>query len=142
MEKDFIQLPPLRRDTDAKVVATLWEYVQLPEETQKILLSVMKDLNLDNHDMSGVQDRKEAYQQISNEEIADFEEEMKKIISSVIYEACDLVCWVYDHKYNQGWNLQQMINDQKHAEKMIIVVDTLLEKIMADTENNYRGLTS
>lgn len=78
MEKDFIQLPPLRRDTDAKVVATLWEYVQLTEETQKILLSVMKDLNLDNHGMSGVQDMKEAYRQIPHEEIADFEEEMKK----------------------------------------------------------------
>lgn len=142
MEKDFIQLPPLRRDTDAKVVSTLWEYVQLTEETQKILLSVMKDLNLDNHGMSGVQDMKEAYRQIPHEEIADFEGEMKKIISSVIYEACGLVCWVYDHKYNQGWNLQQMINEQRHAEKMIIVVDTLLERIMANRESNYRGLTS
>ena len=27
-ENDYIQLPPLRRDTDLKVVMALWEYVK------------------------------------------------------------------------------------------------------------------
>ena len=28
-ENDYIQLPPLRRDTDLKVVMALWEYVKM-----------------------------------------------------------------------------------------------------------------
>lgn len=27
-ENDYIQLPPLRRDTDLKVIMALWEYIQ------------------------------------------------------------------------------------------------------------------
>ena len=45
-EKDeYIQLPPLRRDTDLEVPIALWEYMKMPDESQKVVLSTMKELN-------------------------------------------------------------------------------------------------
>lgn len=45
-EKDeYIQLPPLRRDTDLEVLIALWEYMKMPDESQKVVLSTMKELN-------------------------------------------------------------------------------------------------
>lgn len=35
MEKEYIQLPALKRDLDADVVKALWAFIQLPEEYQE-----------------------------------------------------------------------------------------------------------
>ena len=32
MENEYIQLPPLKRDTDLRVIMALWEYVRLSDE--------------------------------------------------------------------------------------------------------------
>lgn len=40
-ENDYIQLPPLRRDTDLKVVMALWEYVKMPEESRQKVLAFL-----------------------------------------------------------------------------------------------------
>ena len=34
MEKEYIQLPALKRDLDPDVVKALWAFIQLPEEYQ------------------------------------------------------------------------------------------------------------
>lgn len=44
-EKDYIQLPPLRRDTKQEVIIALWEYMKMPDESQKVVLSEMKEIN-------------------------------------------------------------------------------------------------
>ena len=37
-EKDgYIQLPPLKKDTDPEVLIALWEYMKMPEESQKVV---------------------------------------------------------------------------------------------------------
>ena len=35
MEKEYIQLPALKRDLDPDVVKALWAFIQLPEEYQE-----------------------------------------------------------------------------------------------------------
>ena len=42
-ENDYIQLPPLRRDTDLKVVMALWEYVKMPEESRQKVLAFLDE---------------------------------------------------------------------------------------------------
>lgn len=46
---EYIQLPPLRRDTDLKVIIALWEYVKLPEEMRKNVLSSVVFFIMTNH---------------------------------------------------------------------------------------------
>ena len=50
-ENNYIQLPPLRRDTDLKVVMALWEYVKMPEESRQKVLAFLdeSDLIICNH---------------------------------------------------------------------------------------------
>ena len=38
MEKEYIQLPALKRDLDPDVVKALWAFIQLPEEYQANIL--------------------------------------------------------------------------------------------------------
>ena len=42
-ENDYIQLPPLRRDTDLKVVMALWEYVKMQEESREKVLACLDE---------------------------------------------------------------------------------------------------
>ena len=32
---DFIQLPPIKKDTPSEVVSMIWQYLKLPEESRK-----------------------------------------------------------------------------------------------------------
>lgn len=138
-EKDYIQLPPLRRDTKQEVIIALWEYMKMPDESQKVLLSEMKEIN--NADPGEDIPSPEAYRKLPSENVMEFEEVMKNMIGNIIIESCDLACWVYYHKYIQGWTLEQIVNTKKDAEQFIIVMDILFEKYMdisGEDENHVR----
>ena len=47
-ENDYIQLPPLRRDTDLKVVMVLWEYVKMPEESRQKVFAFLDESEKNN----------------------------------------------------------------------------------------------
>ena len=47
-ENDYIQLPPLRRDTDLKVIMALWEYVKMPEESRQKVLAFLDESENNN----------------------------------------------------------------------------------------------
>ena len=42
---DFIQLPPLRKDTPSDVVAFMWEYMKVPEDSREKVKNLLKDAN-------------------------------------------------------------------------------------------------
>ena len=42
---DFIQLPPLKKDTPADVVAFMWEYMKVPENSREKVKNLLKDAN-------------------------------------------------------------------------------------------------
>ena len=37
---DYIQLPPLKKDTPADVVAFMWEYMKVPEDSREKKLRI------------------------------------------------------------------------------------------------------
>ena len=39
-KNDFIQLPPIKKDTLSEVVSMIWQYLKLPEESRKIILLI------------------------------------------------------------------------------------------------------
>ena len=49
---DFIQLPPIKKDTPSEVVSMIWQYLKLPEESRK---RVKADL-IDVHENCGKED--------------------------------------------------------------------------------------
>lgn len=128
-EKDgYIQLPPLKKDTDPEVLIALWEYMKMPEESQKVVFSTMKELNDCGED--GIFPPPEAYRSLPSENVKQFEKVMKNIIGNMIVEASDMACWVFKHKYVDGLTLEQMLDKDSGVEQYIIAMDILFDKYM------------
>lgn len=130
--KEWIQLPPMKKDTPTEVVEMIWEYLKLPQESRKKVLEQMDEIE----ENSGKPEFKipDLYETISKEEISGIESTMQRIIAGIIAEASGVACWVYVEKYIHEKSLKQMIDEWKDAEKFIIVMDTLFEEYLGAQE--------
>lgn len=81
------------------MVSMIWQYLKLPEESRK---RVKADL-IDVHENCGKEDFKipDLYDIVPKEEIAEFEDIMRKIITGIISEASGIATWVYVQKYEK-----------------------------------------
>ena len=85
---DYIQLPPLKKDTPSDVVAFIWEYMKVPENSREKVKNLLKDAN-----ENGVKISHQAptlYDVVPKEEIAEFEELMRKTINEMLQELPDV----------------------------------------------------
>ena len=69
------------------------------------------------------------YEVIPKEEIAEFEEVMRKTIADIVSEASGVACWVYVQKYVKHRTLDEMLQEWQGGDHFIIVMDTWFEKI-------------
>lgn len=127
---DFIQLPPLKKDTPSEVVSMIWEYLKLSEESRKRVKTELLDIH-ENCEKEDFQ-IPELYDIVPKEEIAEFEETMRKIIAGIISQSSSIACWVYVQKYVNHKTLDEMLQEWKGASQFIIVMDTWFEKLMAE----------
>lgn len=133
-ENEYIQLPPLKRDTDLRVIMALWEYVRLSDEEREHVLTIMNEIKKDKE--SRVLPPLESFQNLPQEEINNFDKVMGKIINDIIVEACDLACWVYRCKFIEGWTLEQMVDEKRDAEQFIVALYYLFEKYIDKPDDN------
>ena len=129
-KNDFIQLPPLKKDTPSEVVSMIWEYLKLSEESRKRVKTELLDIH-ENCEKEDFQ-IPELYDIGPKEEIAEFEETMRKIIAGIISQSSSIACWVYVQKYVNHKTLDEMLQEWKGASQFIIVMDTWFEKLMAE----------
>ena len=100
---DFIQLPPIKKDTPSEVVSMIWQYLKLPEESRKRVKAELINV----HENCGKEDFQipNLYDIVPKEEIAEFEDIMRKIITGIISEASGIATWVYVQKcFSTGWD--------------------------------------
>lgn len=132
-EKDeYIQLPPLKRNLEANAVLLIWEFAKMSEEARG---EVLEDMELINSRVGNAA-LPEKYRIVTKEELADYEDALGRLMRSIVYEASDIACWVFCKKYIDEWSLEQMIGDMPSAEKFIIIMDTLFEKLVAKKDSN------
>ena len=129
-KNDFIQLPPLKKDTPSEVVSMIWEYLKLSEESRKRVKTELLDIH-ENCEKEDFQ-IPELYDIVPKEEIAEFEETMRKIIAGIISQSSSIACWVYVQKYVNHKTLDEMLQEWKGASQFIIVMDTWFEKLIAE----------
>lgn len=129
-KNDFIQLPPLKKDTPSEVVSMIWEYLKLSEESRKRVKTELLDIH-ENCEKEDFQ-IPELYDIVPKEEIEEFEETMRKIIAGIISQSSSIACWVYVQKYVNHKTLDEMLQEWKGASQFIIVMDTWFEKLMAE----------
>lgn len=136
MENEYIQLPPLKRDTDLRVIIALWEYVRLSDEEREHVLTIMNEIKKDKE--SRILPPLESLQNLPQADINDFDKVMGKIIKDIIVEACDLACWVYRYKFIEGWTLEQMVDEKRNADQFIVALYYLFEKYIDIPNNNIK----
>lgn len=131
-KNDYIQLPPMKKDTSADVVSFIWEYMKLPEEVREKVKSEMDEIR--EHCRDSDFQRPNLYDIASAEEVAGLEMSMQKIFADIITEASGIACWVYVEKYVHHKSLQEMLGERKDADKFIFAVDAWFEKILGRGE--------
>ena len=127
---DFIQLPPLKKDTPSDVVAFIWEYMKVPEDSREKVKNLLKDANENGVKLS--HQAPTLYDVVPKEEITEFEELMRKTIADIVSESSSVACWVYVQKYVKQKTLDEMLQELPGAGQFIIVMDTWFERLMAD----------
>ena len=129
-KNDFIQLPPIKKDTPSEVVSMIWQYLKLPEESRKRVKAELINV----HENCGKEDFQipNLYDIVSKEEIAEFEGIMRKIITGIISEASGIATWVYVQKYVKHKTLDEMLEEWAGASQFILARDTWFERLMAD----------
>ena len=127
---DYIQLPPLKKDTPSDMVAFMWEYMKVPENSREKVKNLLKDANENGVKLS--HQTPTLYDVVPKEEIAEFEELMRKTIADIVSEASSVACWVYVQKYVKQKTLDEMLQELPGAGQFIIVMDTWFERLMAE----------
>ena len=125
---DYIQLPPLKKDTPSDVVAFMWEYIKVPEDSREKVKNLLKDANENGVKLS--HQAPTLYDVVPKEEITEFEELMRKTIADIVSEASDVACWVYVQKYVKHKPLDDMLQEWSEASQFILAMDTWFEKLM------------
>lgn len=85
---DFIQLPPLKKDTPYDVVAFIWAYMKVPEDSREKVKNLLKDANENGVKLS--HQAPTLYDVVPKEEITEFEELMRKTINEMLQELPDV----------------------------------------------------
>ena len=129
-KNDFIQLPPIKKDTPSEVVAFMWEYMKVPEDSREKVKNLLKDANENGVKLS--HQAPKLYDIIQKEEIAEFEEVMRKTIADIVSEASGVACLVYVQKYVKHKTLDEMLQEWSGASKFILAMDTWFERLMAE----------
>ena len=127
---DYIQLPPLKQDTPSDVVAFIWEYMKVPENSREKVKNLLKDANENGVKLS--HQAPTLYDVVPKEEIAEFEEVMRGTIADIVSEASGVACWVYVQKYVKHKTLDDMLQEWSGASQFILVMHTWFERLMAD----------
>ena len=98
------------------------------EDSREKVKNLLKDAN-----ENGVKISHQAptlYDVVPKEEIAEFEELMRKTIADIVSEASSVACWVYVQKYVKHKTLNEMLQELPDVSQFILAMDTWFEKLM------------
>ena len=79
------------------VLAFMWEYMKVPENSREKVKNLLKDANENGVKLS--HQAPTLYDVVPKEEITEFEELIRKTIADIVSEASSIACWVYVQKY-------------------------------------------
>ena len=102
-------VPPLKKDTPSDVVAFIWAYMKVPENSREKVKNLLKDANENGVKLS--HQAPTLYDVVPKEEIAEFEELMRKTIADIVSEASSVAYWVYVQKYVKQKTLDEMLQE-------------------------------
>ena len=115
----------------------MWEYMKVPEDSREKVKNLLKDANENGVKLS--HQAPTLYDVVQKEEIAEFEELMRKTIADIVSEASSVACWVYVQKYVKHKTLNEMLQEMPgydeiseellHSARAIIEADNEMQRI-------------
>ena len=82
------------------------------------------------------------YDVVSKEEIAEFEEVMRKTIADIVSEASGVACWVYVQKYVKHKTLDEMLQEWSGAGQFILASPATTQVIPCSRQYSARYLVT
>ena len=110
------------------VLAFMWEYMKVPENSREKVKNLLKDANENGVKLS--HQAPTLYDVVPKEEIAEFEELMRKTIADIVSEASSVVFWVYVQKYVKHKTLNEMLQELPDVGQFILAMDIWFAKLM------------
>ena len=110
------------------VLAFMWEYMKVPENSREKVKNLLKDANENRVKLS--HQAPTLYDVVPKEEIAEFEELMRKTIADIVSEASSVACWVYVQKYVKHKTLNEMLQELPDVGQFILAMDIWFAKLM------------
>ena len=110
------------------VLAFMWEYMKVPEDSREKVKNLLKDANENRVKLS--HQAPTLYDVVPKEEIAEFEELMRKTIADIVLEASSVACWVYVQKYVKHKTLNEMLQELPDVGQFILAMDIWFAKLM------------
>ena len=104
--------------------------MKVPEDSREKVKNLIKAVH--ENDVKLDYTAPKLYEVISKEEIAEFEEVMRKTRADIVAEASGAACWVYVQKYVNHKTLDEMLQEWSGASQFIIVINTGFERLMAE----------
>ena len=104
--------------------------MKVPENSREKVKNLIKAVH--ENDVKLDYKAPKLYEVIPKEEIAEFEEVMRKTTADIVSEASSVACWVYVQKYVKHRTLDEMLQEWQGGGHFIIVMDTWFEKLMAE----------
>ena len=114
----------------AQLLGTTRSLVYTILDSREKVKNLLKDANENGVKLS--HQAPTLYDVVPKEEIAEFEELMRKTIADIVSEASSIACWVYVQKYVKQKTLDEMLQELPGAGQFIIVMDTWFERLMAE----------
>lgn len=145
---DFLQLPPIRKGEDANMVKMVWEFINLDDERQKVVLDEL-DFIKTNRAFS-LEENMNHLRYISEEEIATYRESLREVIRDIIHDACKIAHAVLKEVFIKGGNIDELAaanpqaSDYIYAMYYLFLNDDDFDDLIPDdlSENEGGPLTS
>lgn len=109
MNKEYIQLPPLEKNTDGNLVRLLWEYARLPEKDQEATYKQYQILSKKDRTQEEIEEA--SVHQVDPENIDSFLQSIRVVISELFHEAMGLSQYVYEECFVKGKDINEILPD-------------------------------
>lgn len=117
-KEKYIQLPPIPEELDGNVVRLIWEYTKLPEKEQQFIYEQYKVLSDDSRSKSDVD--AVLFKPDHPENIEEFSQNMRAVISELFREAVGLAQYVYEECFVNGKDVEEILSDDPRKTEAIL----------------------
>ena len=131
MGTKYVQFPPLPLDMSLEAIEMLWTYARMREEERGIVREFIRecvDGRTKEIEKAEFVKRMEAGKTEQKQELAEYNELMKKLIGSLIAQACEAAGIVYQNYCLEGKSIEKISDEFAIDQELIYLIVQYYDK--------------